>query len=804
ALTLLGDDPDGTGAGPPIDSGEAVVIAAALNQRAMALIVSDPQRALRTAQRSLQLTEAAIDDTDRVLLPDALSVVYFAAIQAAEPEVAERTFARLLRCADDPSYEGTLGALAVAISLTAHAQTKLARGLEDTTPEQILGIIGRAAELLEPLVATLSFAAVAHADAWLTAIGAGLVDDDDIAALAATLDAELRTLVDVFPAAGDALARLFLARIAHEPDGEVRAELAQEAVALADNPTSPAATITFVNANVAAMTVFPLGAAMNDAARRRLIVSADRWRSLGSRGEVMLLSLRSSEVWVLVGQGRVHEARAMVELAAHDAAVLDPRDPEVAMGLAVLALNEGVVLMLGRDNEAARRSLLRSVRHNHHPTDDARRDFAVLAALNLACVAVERGRPRVAFRHIARARRLGADVRPEIHVRLLLFEARAVAATGDLAGAHELTVDAINRLIDIVRDDPSLLPVLGEALNDGGAFAWTDAELRLGDQPIWRDIRRHYAPRTSTPAEIAMRLATFLASAVGAEEQVGLRTAVRQRRVADPEAFDRGWLQATGDHPAWLDFDLEQYNLVIGWFNTNSWLESREFLRANPQLLEPVSREMLDELGLDDEPDDDEESMEAIHRALLVDAQAIGIDDAFAALIGYNAIQEWDADGYSPEAYDRLRDDLRHPRALDRFTTPEARVLAASLRAAFELIDRGEVTLAVDALREDFRQDWARVLDVARSATDVQRFAALVTLAATAADDVFEAASITSARVVAAVLTGAVEEADAIVAELGSAAERSAVEDALLDAMRTHRDRTTQLATMLDHLRSAT
>jgi hypothetical protein len=237
-------------------------------------------------------------------------------------------------------------------------------------------------------------------------------------------------------------------------------------------------------------------------------------------------------------------------------------------------------------------------------------------------------------------------------------------------------------------------------------------------------------------------VATHLAGLLAEAEHQGLGTDVRAvhevarlRRRSDPAGFDQGWQAATGGVPAWLTIPEDHDDRVIAWMNTNSWSQSRDVLASTPELLDPATDVVLDEIALDPEKDE----LASVHRDLVAAARERGVQEAFAELVGVEAFRAWASNGYGRSYFAEHARELRHPAAVEGLGE-----LAPWLPEGFEaflvLLDGGEDDLAFRALCDDALVDWSGLLRPALEADDGARLWALGVLASVGATATDEAA----------------------------------------------------------------
>ena len=94
--------------------------------------------------------------------------------------------------------------------------------------------------------------------------------------------------------------------------------------------------------------------------------------------------------------------------------------------------------------------------------------------------------------------------------------------------------------------------------------------------------------------------------------------------------------QAYPDRPAWLLITDQSQQLVVGWLDTATWTESRDYLRLHPELLTDAIKPVLDELALLGN-----EGFIDLHRTILREATEANIDTAYRRLILDDTLREW-------------------------------------------------------------------------------------------------------------------------------------------------------------------
>ena len=171
------------------------------------------------------------------------------------------------------------------------------------------------------------------------------------------------------------------------------------------------------------------------------------------------------------------------------------------------------------------------------------------------------------------------------------------------------------------------------------------------EHPIWAALydRKDAAERWRIPlrlwpargldqlAETVADLSTAI-SDVGDDHQLRneLRGLARIRREINPLRFDAAWSSFSGEPaPSWLEFDVAHGDVVVAWLNTSTWLDSREFLAAHPELLEPRTELHLVEVG------DNAPELLAVHLELIRAAREGTAEGVFDRLHAAELAEAW-------------------------------------------------------------------------------------------------------------------------------------------------------------------
>lgn len=382
---------------------------------------------------------------------------------------------------------------------------------------------------------------------------------------------------------------------------------------------------------------------------------------------------------------------------------------------------------------------------------------------------------------------LGREVVPFARIRL----ARALRAVGDDDAAEGPLSDGVSTLVALLNEDPAtIVPALGGQLNRAAPKLWDDV---LGSLDVEESTRHWLRLYRARPAE---QLAETIADIVDTIEadipmaRITARVMARVERSDDPERFDDLWQLATGQLPAWLRLSPDQFDLVTRWIDTPTWEESRRMLAATPELLEPATDVVLDELGFEEMWDDAGGQVIEIHRDLLAAARAGEADGAFDALI---------ADALA-DAWDRAPDPLDHIADIELGIDPE--LLADRIEddvqrlAALFLVSNGEAALVRQIAHEQV--PWHALLQAAWRALEIERLQALAYLCI--ASERSGLTDRTVALVALAIADALMGDIDAAVAQLDEdviAVAGDAARDAVVEVLARHPDYAEQLAPVL-------
>lgn len=351
------------------------------------------------------------------------------------------------------------------------------------------------------------------------------------------------------------------------------------------------------------------------------------------------------------------------------------------------------------------------------------------AHMSLAGIALEGGDAARALEH---ARQSVADFdNPRIPPGSALnrLKARAVLGCAErAAGLAAQGTATLQAVIDVLRDpvraqvaDPASIALMIDRFSPDLWETCLDALAR--DPAMVADLRLA-RPRAAAGLDaLVLELHDALGSAEGIRARA-VREFGRMHRLRHGAAFDAAWRAAHGELPPWLSVAAPLLWSVLGWCNTDSWRESRDYLAAHPELLDPGTEVILDELALGGVA---VELIEA-HRALLGAARRDGVEAACAPLVLDEEVGAW-LDSEDWETYLEQHPELLRPEVLRRLReadatdgSPERHALAAAL----ELVQRGERPLAYEALRRP--ASLFEPLRVACGSSDLGRLRALATI----------------------------------------------------------------------------
>ena len=736
SITLL--EPDPTDPVTPANEVVAQALASALTQRAVLLCERDPQAALATATRALELADGPDAAPANPIWVDAAAVRAACAVAAHDWDEARSTAQAVVDRFHRSGATGTIVDVAYALSILQLAQID-SRGIAGMELDDALAAlaavdegVAEAITLLDPLAGELPIAAAQLAQAWCFRASLPGVDRTQLDEGLQTAERQLRLLPDDFVPAGMQLGNVLLRRanLLGDTDQDARRELVDEAVeCLASAQAILGGWQLMTEALTAQITINATFTAVHRKARVRLI---DLLRNHeGPEVDPWLAAMMGDEIGELANTGRVVEALALESRANAIVDRLDGSRPEVRLLAANVAVNTGAAHMANGDADRARRAWLTAVARLRRDPVPAARPTLALALSNLAASSNERGRPRLAMMYADRAAAVELDQGelsdvPLIRALTQLNHALALLSLGRTdEGADELDT-ATASLRGLLSTRPWIKSSLAAALNGAGDSAWTSIGEAMRDEPALRiDL---FALR-SWPRGASDRTVENLVALMAEAQEQELAHSVRSmheiarfRRNADPEAFDAAWMAATGEVPAWLTMARDQEDLVIAWLNTDTWSESRAYLASTPRLLDADTDVALDELIGEDE------AQIARHQHILEAARRDGIDEAYAVLAGVERFRQWIDTGFDRDYFAAHADELRHPAVRDALAEP-GRWLPDGMVAFLYLVDNGESDLAFRGLSDDAFVEWAAVLKPAWAADDTRRLWALGTLA---------------------------------------------------------------------------
>lgn len=441
-------------------------------------------------------------------------------------------------------------------------------------------------------------------------------------------------------------------------------------------------------------------------------------------GRDRLLGMALAERSALLADGRAVEATALGERAVAVLRALPP-DDAIPLMIAQTELNLGVIASVRnrpQDAAAAWDRALALLDGDERPAARALRGQVLgnLVRIRLAAGTVDDAVVADARAALALLRedRTGLNMRavPEALLRL----ARVLHAAG-APGARDVARQAAQALVAHLRRTPDL--VLLAVLSEAGA-----------DEPVWAELDEHAAevarwplpravlpdPRPDGLDAAVVELVAALAADDRAVRNV-LRQMARRRRGRDPARFDAAWTGVTGAPvPDWFDLDDARIDLVVGWWNTPTWGESRDFLAAHPELLDADTEVYLDETA------DDSPELLAIHRDLLRAAREGTAGPAFDRLIAAGLVADWAGADDPVEFLDRRGDEV--PPDVLAEVLAEAEPPLPVQAAVLTLFRTGERALAARIMHE--RVPWPELLEAAWRGEDAERLRALAVLCA--------------------------------------------------------------------------
>jgi len=220
-----------------------------------------------------------------------------------------------------------------------------------------------------------------------------------------------------------------------------------------------------------------------------------------------------------------------------------------------------------------------------------------------------------------------------------------------LASAQE-AADTYRQLAAAEPD--AYLPGLANALNNlsarltetgGGAEVgkvWESAIAGLPDEPPRLALTVAYARfmlgQPDAGAGVDLLIKVLIMPEAPGPVEADARQLLRAHWRQHPEAVERAWQSLTSvPVPDWMYLTDDDINTVIGWIDTGTWAESRQYFGDHSgQLLADTTPTVLDELALTAS-----EGLIAQHRGLLDVIREQGLDGAYQPLLLIDTLYEW-------------------------------------------------------------------------------------------------------------------------------------------------------------------
>jgi hypothetical protein len=309
--------------------------------------------------------------------------------------------------------------------------------------------------------------------------------------------------------------------------------------------------------------------------------------------------------------------------------------------------------------------------------------------------------------------------------RLMLGQAQR--GTGQKEAGTATLEKVINDLRTAALEGEQRLGLLARALNFGAPEKWDEVLQSFHGRSDLHTVLSLL--RWRPPEEMSLTVQDMVtALEMEPSEQRAIRTIARQQRSRWPQEFDAAWRDIAGDIPAWFALDTRLEMQVMAWWNTPTWILSRDYLKSHPTLLESGTDIVLEEFELEG----DAELVE-LHRHLLSAARDGDADAAYEAMLVSIEINDWTGSD-NPEEYLAEHGELLRPEVMTALQEEGAvgDVESAQFAAVLELAQRGEAQAAFRAMKEP--ASVFRELQPAWRSKDIARLASLATIARATGD----------------------------------------------------------------------
>jgi tetratricopeptide (TPR) repeat protein len=376
----------------------------------------------------------------------------------------------------------------------------------------------------------------------------------------------------------------------------------------------------------------------------------------------------------------------------------------------------------------------------------------------------------------------------------------ALVAAGREHAAVEHLEAAVAELSPHARD-LDVVPI-AEALNAAGQDLWESFLAQVHDEAQFvqalsvlrqrppedmdrsvEDVRRALADATADPARLRM-----------------IRQLTRGRRHRDA-AFEPAWQAAGHPVPDWMTVSPDLELSALAWWNPATWQQSLEYLAGHPDLLDPATDIILEELrSLEQEPGQVDQ-----HLRLRADAAVHGPERAYARIISELLLDDWFESGLGPDFLTRHDTALLGPDVAEDVArrVAEGDTDAELAQAVLLLAGRGEERVAYRVYDEP--SFGTTLLEPAWRSVDFDRLAAIARLCRQGVSLGSSYARLANvALAIAEAARGRRDEALALVREALEAApgeaERAPLSAAAADALAHHPEHEEVLAELLREL----
>lgn len=443
------------------------------------------------------------------------------------------------------------------------------------------------------------------------------------------------------------------------------------------------------------------------------------------------LAAMLSDLAGVIGMFRPVEAINFATEALEILQTLDVAEPVNALvrGLCE-ANNSGLYLNLGQKDEA-QQSAERAIQLlADQPDSPIVRSALAMALGNLVIIHIAAEQNQAALELARRAVSLLEHSGPTTPKWLLplvrVNMGRALRALGFEAEAAEVVSSSIAELRTQLTADEATVVRLASGLNAAGPATWDTVLADLASSPeIAIQLALH---RSRPPEELDLTIGTILdalrISGNDPEFTRSVHEIARSERSVDAGSFDALWMKRTGAVPDWLSIDVSLSTLLVAWWNADAPHRARDYLLANPPLLDPATDVLIKEIraatGAEEKAD--------LYLHIRADAAAYGVESAYAPVLAQALIDKWLGAADTEAFLTEHRDELLAPEVARALAQPQDAddEVAEILLAVLVLAQRGEQAVAFRILEDP--ASGIILLQPAWRSADAERLSALATL----------------------------------------------------------------------------